>query len=990
MLVSVDETMQNFNLLAEATGNIYFIFDYPKEVMYFSDNIIKNSDTFPVCKKCCTQTECKNSIDSRDYTRLTEIIEDLAAHRSETFDFNLRVINSFKGSTWVSCQGKAEYASDGSFHYIIGQMTIKRNDRQQETYNYVELKKEIRQMLDEVSPGYLLLVGADNLKMINLQSGRSFGDAVLNEISRILADETHHQYRIHRINGDCFAVNLPMITADEVSEIFKRVQKRLGAQCTLSAGCVSYIDYHVADEGMLLQYAESALDYSKSNGKNRLSFFTPENYEKKLRELELHSEFKQSVKKNFEGFQLHYQPQFYTENYELFGAEALLRYHSSRYGNISPAEFIPILEQSGLIYSVGLWVIREALRVCREWREYVPDFHISINMSYRQLEYSAVEEDVLNLVLNSGLPGNALTIEVTESLELSNYARLNNCFKRWNRVGIELSVDDFGTGYSSLSRLKELAVDEIKIDRCFVHQIQNSAYNYRLLSNIIDLAEGSQIRVCCEGVETKEELEVLRELHPDTLQGFYFSRPVSEADFQTQYVENSVSEHFRMQDRSLPEKNRLSPENKVSMAELTQTILNAENDIFYLSDMDSYALYYLNPAGQRMFGVRDYYGKKCYRVLHGKNEPCSFCTNQFLRRDSFYVWETLNEYCGRHFLLKDKIVQYQGKNVRLEVALDITKKEYLSQNARERLTFANKLIGYLKILSECPDYRMAVSRVLSSVGDFYQADRAYLFEPSRLQPGYWDNTFEWCAVGVQPQKDSLQDVAPEVVTRWMEKFDRGQSVIIMNLAPLQEEFPREWEVLNRQGIQRVIGVPVRDNGKTIAFVGVDNPRYCIQDDAQVRALASFLLARIRQDRNEHRYQALLQQSNQDLLNSLHVGFWTLATLKNGDQTEMSFDATMYQLLGVPEGMSGEECFEVWHKRIHPAAINLVRQSFARMSKTDQAVQIVFPWNHPEKGEIMLRLTGILVEETATAIKFKGYCREASEAFLPEAKKVEVE
>ena len=144
------------------------------------------------------------------------------------------------------------------------------------------------------------------------------------------------------------------------------------------------------------------------------------------------------------------------------------------------------------------------------------------------------------------------------------------------------------------------------------------------------------------------------------------------------------------------------------------------------------------------------------------------------------------------------------------------------------------------------------------------------------------------------------------------------------------------------------------------------------------------------DYTQNTHQALLQQSNQDLLNSLHVGFWTLATLKNGDQTEMSFDATMYQLLGVPEGMSGEECFEVWHKRIHPAAINLVRQSFARMSKTDQAVQIVFPWNHPEKGEIMLRMTGILVEETATAIKFKRYCREASEAFLPEEKKVEVE
>lgn len=987
-LVSIQETVQSFNLLAEVTGNIYFIFDYPHDKMYLTDNIKNNSDIFPVCKSCCTRADCRRSVDSRDFVRLTEIIGDLAAHRSETFDFNFRVVNSFRGSTWMSSQGKAEYAEDGSLRGIIGQVIIKRSERQLETYNYVELKKEIRQMLDNVSLGYLLLIGVDNLKMINLQNGRSFGDAILNEITRILADETRHLCRIHRINGDCFAVNLPGANAEEVSRIFGRVQTRLDSQCTLSAGCVSYNDYHVADEGMLLQYAESALDFSKSNGKNQLSFFTPENYEKKLRELELRSELKESVKNGFEGFTMYYQPQLYTENFALFGAEALLRYQSSRYGNISPAEFIPILEQSGLIYSVGLWLIREALRACREWRAKIPDFHISINMSYRQLEYTAVEEDVLNLILSSGLPGNALTIEVTESIELSDYTRLKDCFKRWKRVGIELSVDDFGTGYSSLSRLKELAVDEIKIDRCFVRDIQNSAYNYRLLSNIIDLAASSKIRVCCEGIETQEELDVLRELHPDTLQGFYFSRPVTAAIFQAQYVDFSIIDRICVQSLA-PSPKQLKPtDSDLPEEKLAQIILNAENDIFYLSDMDNYSLYYLNPAGQKMFGVKDYYGKKCYRVLHGKSEPCSFCTNPRLHRDSFYIWENQNEYCGRHFLLKNRIVEYKGKNVRLEVALDITKKEYLSQGAQERLSFANKMIGYLNILSECPDYRMAVDRVLSSLGDFYQADRAYLFEPSVECPGCWDNTFEWCAVDVLSQKESLQKIGPEVVSRWMEKFDRGESVIILNLAPLQEDYPQEWEVLDRQGIQRVIGVPVRDNGKTIAFIGVDNPRYCIQDDVQARALASFLLARIRQDRNEHRYQTLLQQENQDLLNLLHVGFWTLTVPKNGGHQEMVFDPAMVQLLAFPEEAPATECFEVWRQRISPESVGMVRQAFADMSRTDQAVRVVFPWRHPEKGMIMLRLSGILVEETASEIRYKGYCREISQTSLSGADRVE--
>lgn len=132
---------------------------------------------------------------------------------------------------------------------------------------------------------------------------------------------------------------------------------------------------------------------------------------------------------------------------------------------------IPVLEQSGLICSTGLWVLRQALRACRRWRARIPQFHISVNMSYRQLEQASIEEDVLDLVRNSGVPGSALTIEVTESMELADYPHLNRLFRRWRKQGIEISVDDFGTGYSSLSRLKEMAIDEIKIDRCFVSGI---------------------------------------------------------------------------------------------------------------------------------------------------------------------------------------------------------------------------------------------------------------------------------------------------------------------------------------------------------------------------------------------------------------------------------------------------------------------------------------------------------------------------------------
>lgn len=212
----------------------------------------------------------------------------------------------------------------------------------------------------------------------------------------------------------------------------------------------------------------------------------------------------------------------------------------------------------------------------------------------------------------------------------------------------------------------------------------------------------------------------------------------------------------------------------------------------------------------------------------------------FTSRQLLYLGNN-NKYCGRHFLLKDKLVSYQGKKVRLEVGLDITNQEYISQNAKERLAFANKVVGYMNTLSKYSNYEQAVNKVLASVGDFYQADRAYLFERDRSRIDYWNNTFEWCNSDVEPQINNLQGVAPQVVKRWLSQFEQDQTIFIYNIAPLKQTAPEEWRTLHKQGIQRIIAVPIRENDQVIGFLGVDNPRNCIHDDSQIRVLASFLL-----------------------------------------------------------------------------------------------------------------------------------------------------
>lgn len=830
------------DMLSLSTGDFYFFYNKSEDSIRFSENSLREGDFFRKCAQGCSLEDWRKGVDERDLPRLRWTMDELVAGRAEVYSVNYRSKNGQGRTIWVNSRGSVYRDQDGSSMYMLGRLTV--SGRAREKNDGPALLAEMRRLREGLQPCRLMLVGVDRLRDINLKSGRSFGDAVLRDVRYVLGDETGRP--VYRVNGDWFAVNLPGADEARVKDVFHRMSYRMRGQCSLSGGCVGYTEYHVADEQLLFQYAEIALEAAKAEGRGHLRFFTPEDYESQLRSLELQEALRDGVEQDFAGFSICYQPQVECGTHRLYGTEALLRFSMPGRGPVSPEEFVPILEKSGLIRRVGLWALGRALEDCRRWRHIRPELRVSVNMSYIQLEDDALEQEVLDLVEKSGLPGSALTIEITESLRLSDYLRLNRFFSRWKKAGIELSVDDFGTGYSNLKRLGEMDVDEIKIDRSFVQGLPHSAYNHRLLANILELADGSGIRVCCEGVESREELGLLESLSPALLQGFYFSCPLTREEFEARWI--------RPERPCEPSPAWLRPlcapqgeEREATEGEIARLALNAENDVVYLSDMETYEMYYLNPAGRRIFGVRDCRGHKCYKLLHGLDEPCSFCANEKLGRKDFYVWEHKNEYCGRNFLIKSKMVEFRGRPARLEISLDITRQEYVSQDARQRLAFADRIVDYIDALTACGDWSQAVSRALALVGDFYQADRAYLFQPNPEEAELWDNTFEWCAPGVSCQKENLQRMGGEGLGRWLKEFRQGRSVIILNLDAMKRERPREWAELQAQQIQRLIAVPMRDNGRLVGFVGVDNPRYCIQDDSQVRALAGVLVIRLRQE-----------------------------------------------------------------------------------------------------------------------------------------------
>ena len=233
---------------------------------------------------------------------------------------------------------------------------------------------------------------------------------------------------------------------------------------------------------------------------------------------------------------------------DVCGVEALLRYRSLMGDPIFPNEFIPLLERTGMINEVGLWVLEQALFQCKKWCSHIPDIGVSVNFSIVQFDDILIAEKVKKILEKPEMPGYALTIEITESVEMQGNEHLRKTFRLLCSLGIAFSIDDFGTGYSNLSYLKRLNVNEIKIDRIFINGIQNNTYNHKLIHNIIEFAKSGSIRVCCEGVESIKELSVLEVLQPDLLQGYLFAKPGTAEETEKNYINKDAVEYKKYSD----------------------------------------------------------------------------------------------------------------------------------------------------------------------------------------------------------------------------------------------------------------------------------------------------------------------------------------------------------------------------------------------------------------------------------------------------------
>ena len=309
---------------------------------------------------------------------------------------------------------------------------------------------------------------------------------------------------------------------------------------TVSGGIVSFAALEGNQYSEALKLTDFALNEAKTLGRNRCYIFDVETYRKFLRKREITQELREAVLNGCQGFTAFYQPVFAEDKKVPYGAEALMRFTSEKLGMISPAEFIPILEETGLIIPAGRWMMREAMGKCSEIRKVLPDFRVSINISQVQASKSDVIQDISAEMKRAGLPLEALIVELTESDLLEQNINEKHFLTELRRMGISLALDDFGTGYSNFHYLSELKPEIIKIDRSFTVKAVADEQEYYLLNQFCTMIHNLDMRICIEGVENEQEWAMIRKLYPEFTQGYFWGKPCEYEEFMRKFTESRL------------------------------------------------------------------------------------------------------------------------------------------------------------------------------------------------------------------------------------------------------------------------------------------------------------------------------------------------------------------------------------------------------------------------------------------------------------------
>lgn len=414
-----------------------------------------------------------------------------------------------------------------------------------------DLKKIIKQSVKDGVKGALMFIDLDDFKHINDGLGHQYGDILLQQIAAGLTGIPGLRGHCYRMGGDEFVIIVePEIFGDinniigNITALFNKPWYLMETEyfCTMSMGVAVFPDNSV-DVHEITRMADVAMYEAKRSGKNGYTYYSSEVENSTAKRLDIENNMRQAVSTGIDEFVVFYQPVVDVNTQMCTSCEALVRWDSKALGFMGPGEFIPLAEYLGLITSIGDYVLEEACRRCKLWNDNGhPDFYINVNLSVVQLLQKDVVENIKRILDKTGVNPKNIVLEITESFAINDMQRVMDIITGLKKLGPRIALDDFGTGYSSLNYIKQLPLDIIKVDKTFIDDIVEDDYAQAFIKLIVDLSKTIGTKIVVEGVEHKEQFELLKSLGVDYIQGYYFGKPVPANIFEEKNLEGRLGE----------------------------------------------------------------------------------------------------------------------------------------------------------------------------------------------------------------------------------------------------------------------------------------------------------------------------------------------------------------------------------------------------------------------------------------------------------------
>lgn len=541
-------------ILNPCMNDYLYVFDLKEDYYVISkhatERFILPSDKFYNATK-----KHEDFVYPEDISMLGKEIEQIKAGKKKFHDMKYRWLDKHNNQVWINCRGSVLFDENTQPHYLVGcinEIGVKPEaDNVSGLLGEYALDRYIKDTCtDNIPDGFIIRMSIDNFSTINADFGMSYGDFILKRTAECILESIKPTQKLFKAGSDEFIiVDFNGSSINEAVDIYKQCKKhinnfiennRYNTIYTLSAGIINTRDITLEEENYV-KLSEFALKTAKDNGRNNYYIYSKTDYDSYKRKLYISKALHNAVNEDFKGFQVFYQPVVDASTYMLTGAEALMRFSIKKEGvdeceYISPVEFIPVLEETGLIIPAGRWILEQSAKQCSIWNEHVKGFRVNINVSYIQVMKSDVFSDIMSVIDKYSLQPSCIGIELTESGYLDSSTHFNHLWRKLKDNGVYVILDDFGTGYSNLHCLSDLKPNYIKIDRTFTLKALKNKYDYKLMTYIIDMAHSLGLKLCIEGVETSDDLRQLRQSGADYIQGYLFGKPYPAVEFEKRYV----------------------------------------------------------------------------------------------------------------------------------------------------------------------------------------------------------------------------------------------------------------------------------------------------------------------------------------------------------------------------------------------------------------------------------------------------------------------